>query len=126
MKKFQLPLFLCGILGLLGFGCEEGGKPTNCELAACDPGRKTVKQWIDREGMVLLDNSNQMYYISTGESPDIHILGYSCNLPEEFRTEGMLVAVSGELKDDCDELNLISVAQENYYLHIDNIEPLKD
>jgi hypothetical protein len=67
-----------------------------------------------------------MYYISTGESPDMHILGYICNLPEEFKSEGMLVVVSGDLKEDCDELNLITVAQENYYLHIDSIEIIKD
>lgn len=126
MKKFKLGLFLGGLLSLIGFGCEEEVAPTNCELAACDPGRKTVKQWVDQEGMVLLDNSNQMYYISTGESPDIHILGYVCNLPEEFKREGMLVVVSGDLKEDCDELNLITVAQENYYLHIDHIEIIED
>lgn len=37
----------------------------------------------------------------------------------------MPVVVSGELKEDCNELKLITVAQENYYLHIDNIE-IKD
>lgn len=125
MKKNQL-LLLCGILTFCGLGCEDEDKPSNCKLAACDPGRKTVKQWVDEKGTIEFDQKDQMYVISVGKSPDIHILGYACNLPEEFKNERMQVVVSGELKEDCNELETIFVAQENYYLHIDTIEPFKD
>lgn len=126
MKKIQLLLFLCAILTLLGFGCEDEEKPSNCKLAACDPGRKTMKRWVDEKGVIEFDQKNQMYVINVGESPDIHVFGYVCNLPEQFKNERMQVVVSGELKEDCNELEITFVAQENYFLHIDNIEPFRD
>src|SRR5690606_5028473 len=126
MKKFQLSLFLGGILALLGFGCEEGGKLTKCELAACDPGRKTVKQWVNEKGTVEFDRENQMYVINVGYTVVIHVVRYVCDLAEALKKEGMQFVVSGKLKDDCDELKIIFVSQENYYLHIGTIETLKD
>ena len=109
---------------LLGMACQE--QVSRCDSPACSADRKTVKEWDEKEGIVEYDQEAQMYLVNVGESPDIHIFGYACNLPEEFRIEGMSVIVSGELKEDCNELSVIFAAQENYYLHIDDVRLVVD
>lgn len=88
-------LFLGGVLTLISFSCNEDTRPD--ALCGCDS--KTIKHYENVEGTVM--SLDALYYLQF-QIPDGLINVEPCEgLEEQFRTEGLKIIVSGELKQAC-------------------------
>jgi hypothetical protein len=87
MKVFTLFLFS----SILFFSCKKS-KETNTQ---CFSEVTTTRSIIDKPASIFFANNN--YYIIEQSTIDIKLL--PCNLPDEFKINGLLIKVSGEVKN---------------------------
>ncbi|MBC7922768.1 MAG: hypothetical protein H7Z75_16945 [Ferruginibacter sp.] len=128
MKNMALPLLFLALF--LGAGsCEkDDAQPaaSQCNLPACDPGRKTIAKVRDAIGIVGYRNGR--YAISVGQpgTYDSQVTGIVCQMPDKFKVNGSKVTFNGEYKEYCpDTVQKDTVPQFPgqifYYLHLTNI-----
>lgn len=100
MKKTFTITFALTLLVLTNFSCKK-----NKSYTLCDEDRTDYLQVNNQEGYIRFSSQNARYYVYLDILPaipnniDSHNTGYFCDLPAEYRTDGMKVRVSGTLKN---------------------------
>jgi hypothetical protein len=88
---------LVTVLTLLMAACDNNEPESS--LSGCDRG-KVVKKAKNRAGQVSFIPSENSYLIQYAEpgTYDSVDMGYTCNLPEEFKQAGLKVIFSGDYR----------------------------
>ena len=100
MKKTFTITFALILLILANFSCKKDKSSTSCA-----ENRTDYLQVNNQEGYIRFSSQNARYYVYLDILParpgniDSHNTGYFCDLPAEYRTDGMKVRVSGTLKN---------------------------
>lgn len=125
MKHYLAPLL---VLSIILIGCGNDEKPLSaCDLAPCDPQKKTVKAVTDQEGRIGFSEEEGKWLIiaSIPETYDSQDIGIVCTgLPENLQEVGREVLFSGTYKERCNEAKGVLPGQIYYYLHITDINNL--
>ncbi|OGX84556.1 hypothetical protein BEN48_15800 [Hymenobacter glacialis] len=103
---------------LLAAGCDKDDGPANCWPKAMKVRQApVVKQVVDADGIVWLDNQTGEYFISSPTSMDSADSGYVCenDLPESLRISGQRVVFSGTYKAR-ETGRALPVGYKDYYL----------
>ena len=113
-------LRLLPALVLLLAGCAKEDGPASCWPNAKEVRQApVVKQVVDAEGIVWVDNRTGEYFISSATSMDSADSGYVCEneLPESLRSEGQRVVFSGAYKAK-ETAQVRPVGYKDYYLEL--------
>jgi hypothetical protein len=121
-------LALSFILSLILMGCGNDEKPLSaCDLAPCDPQKKTVKVVADQEGRIGFSEEEGKWLIiaSIPETYDSQDIGIVCTgLPENLQEVDREVLFSGTYKERCNEAKGVLPGQIYYELHLTEIKAL--
>lgn len=112
MIKFSLPVLLLLLLG----ACQKEAEL----VSSCGDTYIPSEVWKEREGQVGFDGKTDSYYIHyhIPGTIDAIISAYTCELPSEFRSEGIPVTVSGNLYLRENMPTPALAGQEIYYLDL--------
>lgn len=97
-------------------------------VMVCNSDRKTVSKFSDASGFVQFNQFSQDYalYASVPGTYDSQDIGLPCNLPEEFKKDGLKVKFSGKYKELAVKPSPnqvpIFAGQVYYYLEISKIQ----
>ena len=129
MKNPSILILLLTSLLLSASGCEKDERSlSEPAVAACDSNRKIVKKSSDVKGFVHFNQFSQEYALYAGVpgTIDSEDIGLPCNLPEEFKKEGLKVKFSGKYRDFGKQPSSnqvpIFVGQVYYYLELSQIQ----
>ncbi|MEO8795027.1 MAG: hypothetical protein ABI390_06135 [Daejeonella sp.] len=126
MKKPSAIILAFIVLVLVNFSCKKDNPNT-----FCDEERSNYLQVTDQEGYIHFSNQNARYTISLDILPSIagnidsFNSGYVCELPAEYRKEGMKVRVSGTLKNfnDNEDIDAAIGGEHPYFFDYTSITP---
>ncbi len=93
----------------------------DCSLPECSDGRIIRLMADNVEGQIYLD-PNGDFAIRYSYPIDTRIELYFCNLPDEFKEEGLAVIFDGEIMDACGIRDPVVGGQKNYLVQLANIE----
>jgi len=117
MKHLRSTLFLCGIFILLSFSCKEEAIPPPC---GC--GSEAIEYYENVVGTIMRFDA---LYIELQVSDGTIGVEPCEGLGDEFRTEGLKVIISGELKRICPIGTSNSKVTAPHPLKLTHIEILK-
>lgn len=124
MKHYLAPL-----LFFILVGCGKDDKLLSaCDLAPCDPQKKTIKAVSERKGRIGFSQEEEKWLIiaSIPETYDSQDIGIVCTeLIENFQEVGREVLFSGAYKERCDGIESALPGQVYYDLHITEIKNLE-
>lgn len=102
-------------------GCrrDNAAMSGNCNL------ENIVKSAANTKGIISYDTQSQRYAVFSGidGTYDSQDIGIACNLPDNYKIEGLNVLFSGNYYK-CDEFSPLIPGQTYYYLDITKIESL--
>lgn len=128
MKTYPKLMLLSFFILINGCG-KDNELSSGCDLASCDPQKNTVKEVTDQSGSINYSQEEKKWLIivsipNTYDSQDIGIV--CTGLPKKFQEVGREVLFSGEYKEKCDETKGMLPEQTYFYLHITEINNLKE
>ncbi|RYF72483.1 MAG: hypothetical protein EOO39_12085 [Cytophagaceae bacterium] len=120
MKRYVHLVLLSASL----FGCKDKTLPTNASptQAACFESRPTIRRVENLVGRISQTQGQELYSInySVPGTYDSVWIGFSCNLPDEYKTVGKEVVFSGEYRKGPEGIATFAGA-EVYYLFLTSI-----
>ena len=122
MKHFPLLRFIPALVLLLA-GCDKEDGPASCWPNAVEVRQApVVKQVVNAEGIVWVDDRTGEYFISSATSMDSADSGFVCenDLPKSLRIDGQWVVFSGTYKAK-ETARVLPVGYKDYYLELATI-----
>lgn len=119
MTKIKyLHIIFTGFL-LMSGSCQKEGI---VELGDCDL-ENAEKSVTETKGTIWLDTQAQAYSVFTGieGAYDSQDIGIVCNLPDNFKIEGLKILFSGNYYK-CEEFTPLIPGQKYYYLELTKIK----
>lgn len=118
MKYLQI--IVIGLL-LMSGSCQKG---SIMELGDCNL-ENVVKSVADTKGTIWYDAQAQAYSVYTGieGTYDSQDIGIGCNLPDNYKTEGLKVLFNGNYYN-YEEFTPLMPGQKYYYLELTKIKKI--
>ena len=105
-----------------GISIVDMDTPNDCTLHECSEDRIVRLVADDVKGEIFKSSSTGIHAVSYTFTIDSKISLYFCNLPDDFKVEGMKVSFSGELLDACGYIEPIWPVEETYMVRLSDIE----
>ncbi len=123
MRKTKFLGIVVGGLFLLYGSCQ---KNDIVELNDCNL-ENIIKSANNSKGTIWYDTLSQSYSVFTGVEGtyDSQDIGITCNLPDDYQTEGLKILFNGNYYS-CEEFSPLIPGQTYYYLEITKIKPLSE
>jgi hypothetical protein len=118
IKQYLMKLIcLFLLLPILAIGCEKG------TITPCNDSAKIVSEFSGRDGTIWFQQASGTYYInySLPNTIDSVTKGIVCNLPDEFKKDGLKVQYSGKYKDRAKDNTPVPAGTDVYSLELVSI-----